>query len=177
MPGSIGALEMFGFALSLAFARLRRGRATTCRNLGHSPVHSKDGRVGSAAPLAAALLVVLYGITLVALGSPSDASATAAQVVAWFGEHRDSVRWSAWFDYRRHAAVRAHVWALAPLASCAASRRFLIGTVIFVVTTAVSAWTWAELVLHADRLEPATARTVLDVAIFFGLVLTARPLR
>jgi hypothetical protein len=33
-------------------------------------------------------------------------------------------------------------------------------------------WFAAGLALHADRLEPATARTVLDVAVFFGPVLT-----
>jgi hypothetical protein len=49
---------------------------------------------------------------------------------------------------------------------------FLIGAVTFVATYAVQAWTWGGLALHADRLEPATARTVLDVAVFWGPVLT-----
>jgi hypothetical protein len=49
---------------------------------------------------------------------------------------------------------------------------FLIGAITFVVTYAVQAWTWGGLALHADRLEPATARTVLDVAVFWGPVLT-----
>jgi hypothetical protein len=49
---------------------------------------------------------------------------------------------------------------------------FLIGAVAFVATTAVQAWSWAGLALHADRLEPAAARTVLDVAVFWGPVLT-----
>ena len=49
---------------------------------------------------------------------------------------------------------------------------FLIGAIGIVATTAVQSWTWAGLALHADRLEPATARTVLDVALFWGPVLT-----
>ena len=50
---------------------------------------------------------------------------------------------------------------------------FLIGAVAFIAEPAVWTWTWAGLALHADRLEPATARTVLDVAIFLGPVLTS----
>jgi hypothetical protein len=49
---------------------------------------------------------------------------------------------------------------------------FLIGAVVFVTTYAVQAWTWGGLALHADRLEAPTARTVLDVALFWGPVLT-----
>src|ERR1700686_4378507 len=33
-------------------------------------------------------------------------------------------------------------------------------------------WTWAGLALHADRLDPATARSLLDVVIFYGPVAT-----
>ncbi len=40
------------------------------------------------------------------------------------------------------------------------------------VTYAVQAWSWGGLALHADRLELATARAVLDVALFWGPVLT-----
>ena len=46
-----------------------------------------------------------------------------------------------------------------------------IGAVAFVVTYAVQAWSWGGLAL-AGRLEPASARVVLDVAVFWGPVLT-----
>jgi hypothetical protein len=49
---------------------------------------------------------------------------------------------------------------------------FLLGAAAFVVETAVQAWCWAALALHPDSLEPATARTVLDIASFWGPVLT-----
>jgi len=39
-------------------------------------------------------------------------------------------------------------------------------------TISVWTWTWGGLALHADRLEPATARAILDVAVFFGPVFT-----
>src|SRR5690349_20953878 len=49
---------------------------------------------------------------------------------------------------------------------------FLIGAITFLATTAVETWFAVGLALHADHLDPATARTVLDVAIFYGPVLT-----
>jgi hypothetical protein len=49
---------------------------------------------------------------------------------------------------------------------------FLVGAVAYMAAIAVWSWTWAGLALHADQLDPATTRTVLDVAVFFGPVLT-----
>jgi hypothetical protein len=49
---------------------------------------------------------------------------------------------------------------------------FFVGAIGFVVMTAVQAWFWGGLALHADRLEPTAARTVLDVTLFWGPVLT-----
>jgi hypothetical protein len=39
-------------------------------------------------------------------------------------------------------------------------------------TGAVWLWTWLGLALHAETLDPAIARTALDVAVFFGPILT-----
>jgi hypothetical protein len=50
---------------------------------------------------------------------------------------------------------------------------FLIGAVTFIAETVVQGWIWAGLALHAGALEPATARTVLDVASYWGPVLTS----
>jgi hypothetical protein len=53
--------------------------------------------VGSRALLGATgAYAVLSGVGLLAVGTLPGAAETGAQVVAWFREHRDSVRWSAW---------------------------------------------------------------------------------
>jgi hypothetical protein len=56
--------------------------------------------VGSRALLGATVAsAVLSGFGLLAVGrlpGPPGAAETGAQVVAWFREHRDSVRWSVW---------------------------------------------------------------------------------
>jgi len=55
---------------------------------------------------------------------------------------------------------------------------FLIGAVSYLTAIQkIATWTWVGLALHADALNPATTRTVLDVVIFLGPVLQDRQLR
>ena len=114
----------------------------------------------------------LYLAGAVCLGTPPGADETGTQVAVWFGAHRDAVRWYVW-TLTVSAPVFAFVFARLRAVLPAPHRDvFLIGAVAFVATTAVQAWSWGGLALHADRLEPAAARTVLDVAVFWGPVLT-----
>jgi hypothetical protein len=115
---------------------------------------------------------ILYAVSVVALGTPPRAADTGAQVVDWFHLHRESVRWSVW-ALTILSPLLALVFALLRRLLPAPHRDvFLIGAILFLGTTAVQAWTWGGLALHADQLEPATARTVLDVAVFWGPGLT-----
>jgi hypothetical protein len=128
---------------------------------------------GSRALLGATVAVgVLYLLALAALGTPPAASETGEQVVAWFREHRDGARWSVWFltvSMPPSALMFALMRRLLPRPH---RDVFLIGAISFLVAGSVQAWTWGGLSLHADQLEPAIARTVLDVAVFFGPILT-----
>jgi hypothetical protein len=135
--------------------------------------HDNLVRTGSRALLAAALAVfVLYGVSLIALGTPPTASHTGEQVATWFRENRDGVRWFVW-------AVTVSIPAFCVMFALQSRLLppphrdvFFIGAVAFVVTYAVQAWSWGGLALHPDRLESASARVVLDVAVFWGPVLT-----
>ena len=132
-----------------------------------------DGQVGSRALLAAsAAYGILVAVAMVAFGTFPAASETGPQLVTWFRENRDSVRWGVW-AFTVAAPPFALVVALLRCLLPAPHRdMFLVGAVAFTAAIAVWSWTWAGLALHADQLEPATARTVLDVAIFLGPVLT-----
>jgi hypothetical protein len=132
-----------------------------------------DGQVGSRALLAAsAAYGILVAVAMVAFGTFPAASETGTQLVTWFRENRDSVRWGVW-AFTVAAPPFALVVALLRCLLPAPHRdMFLVGAVAFTAAIAVWSWTWAGLALHADQLEPATARTVLDVAIFLGPVLT-----
>jgi len=137
------------------------------------PIPGDGERLGSQALLgAAAAVFALYAIGLVALGTPPGASETGAQVVAWFREHGHSARLFVWALTVATPPLAIMFSLLRRLLPAPHRDVFLIGVVTYMATSAVVTWTWAGLALHADRLEPATARTVLDVAVFFGPVLT-----
>ena len=120
---------------------------------------------------AAALTVVsLFGMT--ALGTPPAASASGADVVAW-RRARPLERRGVVLAGTLSAPLFATVVALLRQRLPAPHRDvFLIGGVGVIFAAAIQSWFWCGLALHADTIEPATARTLLDVASFFGPVLT-----
>ena len=121
---------------------------------------------------AALATFVIYIAGVIALGEPPGAADGGAQVVAWFRDHRDAVRWFVWANTVSAPLVATMFALLRRLLPAPHREVFFIGAIGVVVTIAVQSWTWGGLALHADRLEPATARTVLDVALFWGPVLT-----
>ena len=137
-------------------------------------MRGNDGRAGSGALLGAtAAYAVLALAGLAVVGTLPAASETGAQLVSWFREHRDVVRWGVW----------AFTVAAPPFAVMATLLRhlipephgdvFLFGAIAYQVCISVWTWTWAGLALHAETLEPTTTRAILDVAVFFSPVLTA----
>jgi hypothetical protein len=114
----------------------------------------------------------LYLVGAVALGTPPKSTDSPAQVVAWFRDHSDSVRVYAWtltFGTLAFATLAGIVRGLLPDPY---RDVFMLGAAAFIVETAIQGWLWAGLALHPDTLNPATARTVLDVATFWGPILT-----
>jgi Domain of unknown function (DUF4386) len=129
--------------------------------------------VGSGALLAAtAAYAIIPGIGLAAFGTTPAAAETGAQVVTWFREHSDSVRWGVWAWTVGIPAFAIMLALLRRLLPAPHRDIFLVGAVAYLTMIGVYTWTFAGLALHADQLEPATARAVLDVGIFMGPVLT-----
>jgi apolipoprotein N-acyltransferase len=116
---------------------------------------------------------LLYLAATVALGSPPDAGASGEEVAAWFRGHGGHVR--AWLWLLTVSAPLFAVFAVLVRAALPAPHRdvFLFGAIAFAAETAVQGWIWGGLAWHAEALEPATARTLLDVASFWGPVLTS----
>src|SRR5258706_9563680 len=119
---------------------------------------------------AAAAGTVVYVAGVLALGTPPGAGDSGDQVVAWFRENRNGVRWFVWASTVNAPLVALMLSLLRRLLPAPHRDVFLIGAVSVVVASAVQSWAWGGLALHADRLDPATARTVLDVALFSGPV-------
>jgi hypothetical protein len=115
---------------------------------------------------------VLYLVGALVLGSPPSATDSPAKVATWFAHHSNAVRvyaWTAAFGTLAFATVAGIVRGVLP----APSRDvFQLGAAAFIVETAIQAWCWAGLALHPGSMQPATARLVLDVALFWGPILT-----
>jgi hypothetical protein len=114
----------------------------------------------------------LYLVGAIAVGSPPQAADPPKQVIGWFHDHRDAARIYAWTTTFGTFALAIVVGIVRGLLPKPHSDVFLIGAAAFIVETAIQAWLWAALALHPDSLQPATARTVLDVASFWGPILT-----
>jgi hypothetical protein len=136
-------------------------------------IHWKDEHVGSRALIAATIVyAALTAVAFVAFGTLPAAAETGTQTVTWFREHREAVRWAVWSTTVATPPLAIMIAQLRRLLPAPHRDVFFIGAVTVLMTGAVWTWTWGGLALHADQLEPATARTVLDVAVFWGPVLT-----
>lgn len=114
----------------------------------------------------------LYVLAGAALGDPPGPTAGGQEVVDWFSAHGGQVRTYVWlstvsgpffaifFAQVRHRLPAPH------------RDVFFAGAIAMLAVTAVSTWIWAGLSWHADQLQPATARVLLDVTSFWGPVLT-----
>src|SRR5215469_10330272 len=133
-------------------------------------VYDAQGSRGLVA--ATVVYIVLVVADNAALGTVPAASETGPQLVAWFREHHSAVQWSVWaFTVLTPAFAIMLVLErrLIPSPYCDV---FFIGGIAILITNAVQEWFLAGLALHADQLEPVMARAILDVAVFFGPVLT-----
>jgi hypothetical protein len=121
--------------------------------------------------LAIVATLVAYVGSAVALGSTPSATASGASVAAWFRLNATHVHWWLWFQTAwlvAFSVIAVHIRARLPELY---RDVFFIGAIALVAETAVQGWIWAGLAWHASALGPATARTVLDVASYWGPVL------
>jgi hypothetical protein len=121
--------------------------------------------------LAIVTTLVAYIAAAMALGTTPSATASGASVASWFRANATHVRWWMWFQtvwLVAFSVIAAHIRARLPGLY---RDVFFIGAIVLVAETAVQGWIWTGLAWHADALEPATARTVLDVASYWGPVL------
>ena len=136
-----------------------------------------DAPAGSHGLLAATVAyIVLVVAGLAALGTTPAATETGSQVVGWLREHRSAVQWCMWAFTVGTPALAVMLALERRLLPSPYSDVFFIGGIAILVSNAVQSWFLAGLALHADQLEPTTARALLDVAVFFGPILTGATL-
>ena len=116
---------------------------------------------------------ILYGAATISLGTTPEATDSGAEVVKWFRDNGDHVR--LWLLFSTFALVLFAVYAAIIRAALPSPHRdvFLVGAIALMAETGAQGWFWGGLSLHPGRLEPATARTLLDIAVYWGPLLTA----
>lgn len=116
---------------------------------------------------------VLYLAASFALGTTPKTTDSGATVAAWFQRNSGHVRLWLWF-LTLALPLFATFAALVRSALPPTFRDvFFFGAMTFAAETAVQGWLWAGLAWHASQLDPSTARTLLDVASYWGPVLNA----
>ena len=128
---------------------------------------------GSKVPLLAAVaFLALYATGTAFLGTPVRIDASPADTQAWLQARQDAIP----------VMVVSFALAIIPFFVLVAWTRralpevygyaFLGATAAFVTQAAVVLWFFAGAAVHADTIDPQTARALLDVASYFGPVLT-----
>lgn len=111
----------------------------------------------------------LYIASFVALGSSvPNVESSGQEIVQWFSENALRARiyaWTAAFLSFGLAIFGGQVSALLPKPH---RYIFLAGVLGFAITAQVQAWFWAGLAYAPQELDPATARTLLLIASFWG---------
>lgn len=123
--------------------------------------------------LAAIGFGILYLAAGAALGSTPGPTEDGRAVAAWFQGHGGHVR--AWLWLLTLSLPLFAVFASIIRGRLPAPHRdvFFFGAIAFTAETAAQGWLWAGLSWHASHLDPSTARTLLDVASFWGPVLNS----
>lgn len=119
------------------------------------------------------LVVVLFGLATIFLGTPPKSTDSGTIVAAWFVEHASDVRWSTWFGTL--SGVAFAVFAVQVRRRLPAPYRdvFYFGAVALAIETVLQSWFIVGMALHPRTLDPSTARTLLDISSFWGPLLTS----
>lgn len=125
-------------------------------------------------PLFAGLAYALFAVAgLFLLPKPPDIDATGQELVDYLKDNGGSIRAVTWL-------TTLGLLALVPLIAAIRERLvgigrdiMLVGATSVAILTTVWVWTNVGLALHPDTLDPGVARTLTDVAAYYGPTLTA----
>jgi len=122
--------------------------------------------------LAAIAYTLLFLGALLTVPPPPEIDRSGAEVVAHLTEHATALRVQALLFTLGSLALVIVLGHARTRLDGAAGYVFTIGSAVVITEFALLMWFTAGLALHADQLNPATARALLDVASMFGPILT-----
>ena len=117
---------------------------------------------------------VFYVGSFVALGeSLPTVEWSGQEIVDWFSENGLRARIYAWTGAFVSIGLAIFAGQVAALLPRANAYVFFAGALGGVITVQVQAWIWAGLALRPEGLDPAVARTIFDIASFWGPLFNA----
>ncbi|HET6817993.1 MAG TPA: hypothetical protein VFH66_12280 [Mycobacteriales bacterium] len=116
---------------------------------------------------------LLYLGATIALGTPPKIDDSGAVVAHWFSQNGGHVRTWAWLLTLSSPLFALYAAFVRQRLPVGLRDLWLIGAVAFIAETALQSWIWLALAVHGRSISPGTARTLLDVADYWGPVLTS----
>lgn len=111
----------------------------------------------------------MYVGSFIALGSSFPTIDSSGQeIVQWFSENGTRARVYAWTGAFVSLGLVIFGGQVAALIPKPHRYIFLAGVLGFAITAQVQAWFWAGLAFHPQNLDPAAARTMFDIAAYWG---------
>jgi hypothetical protein len=126
--------------------------------------------------VAGAVFAVLFAGALLMVPPLPGYDQSGDAVVAHISEHANGIRAQALLVTLGSLALVIVLGYARTRLEGAAGHVFTIGSAVIIIETAIETWFTSGLALHADKLDPATARTLADVASMWGPILTAADL-
>ena len=121
---------------------------------------------------AALMVLILGGFNASAIGSAPSPQVQGAELQQWFVDRQLVIRWSVWASTLGIAPFLALVAGLRDTLPRPYADMFGSAATVVACTGAVQSWVWGGLALHPANATPETMRTALDIAIYWGPVLT-----
>ena len=123
--------------------------------------------------VASGAFVVLFVISQAVVPPPPSVAASGEKVVSYYHHHAGGVRLSVWLVTIAGLFFVPVVALLRRRLSGIARDVMFFGAIGVGGQTVIWSWFSAGMALHPDALDPRTARTLTDIAAFYGPVLTA----
>ena len=122
--------------------------------------------------LAAIAYVVPLFAGLFVLPAAPEVNVSGARLVRYYSDHGNGIRVVTWLSTVSMVPIVLLLSHLRSRLMGMSRDVMLFGAVGLVVPTTIWSWFNAGLALHAGSLDPHVARTVVDVSLYFGPVLT-----
>ena len=114
---------------------------------------------------------VLFVIATFAAGTPPKPNDSGQVIMAWITEHQTAIRWSEWCVLIAGILFIVYALLMRDLLDGLAGNAFLVGAIGTAILTTAVTWINLGLARRPGSVDPTTARTLYDVASYWGPML------